>query len=74
MQTMKPRTMSICQAINSDELGGEQVRLIDLDDPTNKDFLSVTQPWIKSSGTASLAGYRRPLCHLVRQRLPAGHF
>lgn len=38
----------------------ERVRLIDFDDPTNNDYLAVTQLWIKSTGTASLVGYRRP--------------
>ena len=38
----------------------ERVRLIDFDDPTNNDYLAVTQLWIQSTGTASLAGYRRP--------------
>ena len=38
----------------------DRVRLIDFDDPTNNDFLAVTQLWIASTGSASLAGYRRP--------------
>ena len=38
----------------------ERVRLIDFDDPTNNDYLAVTQLWIKSTGITPKAQHRRP--------------
>ena len=38
----------------------ERVRLIDFDDPTNNDYLAVTQLWIRSTGAAPKAPNRRP--------------
>ena len=52
----------------------ERVRLIDFDDPTNNDYLAVTQLWIKSTGTASLAGYRRPDVILYVNGIPLVFF
>ena len=52
----------------------DRVRLIDFDDPTNNDFLAVTQLWIKSTGSASLAGYRRPDVILYVNGIPLVFF
>jgi type I restriction enzyme R subunit len=38
----------------------EQLRLIDFNVPHANEFLAVTQLWIKCTGTAALADYRRP--------------
>ena len=52
----------------------DRVRLIDFDDPTNNDFLAVTQLWIASTGSASLAGYRRPDVILYVNGIPLVFF
>ena len=52
----------------------ERVRLIDFDNPQNNDFLAVTQLWIKSTGTGSLAAYRRPDVILYINGIPLVFF
>lgn len=48
----------------------ERVRLIDFDQPENNQFLAVTQLWVKSTGAAARAGYRRPDILLYINGLP----
>ena len=53
----------------------ERVRLIDFDDPTNNDYLAVTQLWIRSTGTASQRpSYRRPDVILYVNGIPLVFF
>ena len=48
----------------------ETVRLIDFDQPKKNKYLAVSQLWIKSTGQAAKAGYRRPDVILYINGLP----
>tara|TARA_R110001592_G_scaffold343029_1_gene633170 strand:- start:10118 stop:13366 length:3249 start_codon:yes stop_codon:yes gene_type:complete len=53
-----------------DRLRKERVKIIDFDDPSQNQFLAVTQLWIQSTGATAKAGYRRPDILLYINGLP----